>query len=155
MSAPVESSQGASALPDDGSLATSARETVGSASSAASGLGTADKTSVARADEPPRVLVVKERRLARAHVERLVAELRNIRGAAAIAIDLGVVEGVTPDALAALIELGRSQAGIRELALTGLSRALTLAAVQVGLAERFSIYASAEAFTRAAGTGGT
>ncbi|HEX5661836.1 MAG TPA: hypothetical protein VFX59_31810, partial [Polyangiales bacterium] len=46
-------------------------------------------------------------------------------------------------ALAALIELGRSQSGIREVSLSGLSRAFTLTAVQAGLAERFTLTASA------------
>ncbi|HEY6881861.1 MAG TPA: hypothetical protein VI299_27725, partial [Polyangiales bacterium] len=64
-------------------------------------------------------------------------------GTEPVEIDLRGVESMAPDAVAALLELGRSQHGVREAALSGLSPGLTLCAVQAGLAERFAVLASA------------
>jgi hypothetical protein len=90
-----------------------------------------------------RVFSVQERHLSPAAVAQLVSALRGAQGSAPVVLDLRAVETVAPEAMAALIELGRSQSGVRELSLAGLSRAFTLAAVQAGLAERFSIRAQA------------
>lgn len=90
-----------------------------------------------------RVFAVSETHLSVALVARLSRDLRALQGDAPVELDLRAVHSLEPDGLAALIELGRSQGGVRELALTGLSRALTLLAVQAGLAERFTVHARA------------
>jgi anti-anti-sigma regulatory factor len=66
-----------------------------------------------------------------------------------VILDCQVVTRVTAAGLSALLELGRSAEGLQTLALTRLSRPLTLAAVQAGLAERFAIYATTEACLQA------
>jgi hypothetical protein len=58
-----------------------------------------------------------------------------------IVIDFSTAEELTPRALAALIELGGAVPG---LGLVGLSRRATLMAIQVGLADRFQIFAALE-----------
>jgi anti-anti-sigma regulatory factor len=90
-----------------------------------------------------RVIAVSEPNLSSALVAKLAAELRAAGGAAPAVLDLRTVQTVEPAAVAALIELGRSQNGIREVCLSGLSRALTLTAVQAGLAERFTVQVAA------------
>jgi anti-anti-sigma regulatory factor len=92
---------------------------------------------------PARVFAVSETLLSSALVARLANDLRAAEGTAAIVLDFSAVQAVEPNGLAALIELGRSQGGVRDVALSGLSRALTLGAVQAGLAERFTVQAAA------------
>lgn len=79
--------------------------------------------------------------------------LRAEGDACPVAIDCSALVRVTPAGLCALLELGRNSAGLRELALNQLSRALMLTAVQAGLSERFTIYATQaaclQAFARA------
>jgi anti-anti-sigma regulatory factor len=75
--------------------------------------------------------------------------LRAERDGRPVAIDCSALVGVTPAGLSALLELGRSAAGLRTLALTQLSRGVTLTAVQAGLGERFTIYATQAACLRA------
>ncbi len=64
-------------------------------------------------------------------------------------IDCSRLVTLTPAGLTALLELGRSTGEAARLALAGLSRPLTLAAVQAGLAAHFAIYANAAAFAHA------
>jgi anti-anti-sigma regulatory factor len=90
-----------------------------------------------------RVFSVSEKELSSARVAQLATELRATEGAAPVVLDLRAVQAVEPQAVAALIELGRSQSGLRDVTLSGLSRGLTLAAVQAGLTERFSVQAEA------------
>lgn len=68
--------------------------------------------------------------------------LRAERDGRPVAIDCAALVGVTPAGLCALLELGRHAAGLRELSLNQLSRGLMLTAVQSGLCERFTIYAT-------------
>ncbi len=90
-----------------------------------------------------RVFAVPEKHLSSALVAKLAHELRAMDGSGPATLDLAAVKTLEPEAVAALIELGRSLGGVREVALAGLSRALTLAAVQAGLAERFTIQTQA------------
>jgi len=105
-----------------------------------------------------RVLSLSGPLLTRASVAQLAAELATAaRGDAAddlrpLALDCAAIEGVTPDGLAALLELGArtaEAAPTRPLALTGLSRALTLTAIQAELPSRFAIYVDRDALARA------
>lgn len=82
-------------------------------------------------------------------VQRIERLLREVHNTEPVAIDCEQLREVTAAGLSALLELGRSSGGIRELALTTLSRALTLCAIEAGLSERFSIYASSAAWQRA------
>jgi hypothetical protein len=59
-------------------------------------------------------------------------------------LDASEVEDITPQALAALIELG-ARYPRPALCLAGLTRPALLLAVQVGLAERFRLYATTAA----------
>ena len=78
-------------------------------------------------------------------VERALRSADAPRDARPVILDCQTVTRVTAAGLSALLELGRSAGGLQTLALTRLSRTLTLAAVQAGLAERFVIYATPEA----------
>jgi ABC-type transporter Mla MlaB component len=93
-----------------------------------------------------RVLAFSESVLTGAAVAKLEQALRAARDTCATVLDCSALRQVNPAGLAALLELGRNVEGIQELALAGLDRALTLSAVQAGLAERFAIYASTAAF---------
>ena len=94
------------------------------------------------------VLAFSEPVLSASAVQNIESALRELRDLQPVAIDCQQLQQVTAAGLSALLELGRSTTGMRELALTQLSRALTLVAVQAGLSERFSIYATTEACLR-------
>jgi anti-anti-sigma regulatory factor len=81
-------------------------------------------------------------------VRSIESALREAHDLRPVAIDCQQLTTVTAAGLSALLELGRSATGMRELALTQLSRALTRVAVESGLSERFSIYATTEACVR-------
>ncbi len=100
-------------------------------------------------DSGVRVLSFADPLLSPAALARLAPALSGERDGCAIVIDCSALSTVTPAGLTALLELGRTTAAPGALALAGLSRALTLAAVQAGLAEHFAIYANVAAFTRA------
>jgi anti-anti-sigma regulatory factor len=70
------------------------------------------------------------------------------RGLSPVVLDCAALAEVSAAGLSALLELGRSNIGMRELALSGLTRALTLTAVQAGLSERFTLYTTREAAVR-------
>jgi ABC-type transporter Mla MlaB component len=86
--------------------------------------------------------------LTSAAVQGIELALRSERTALPVAIDCQRLREVTAAGLSALLELGRSSSGLRELGLTQLSRELTLVAIAAGLSERFSIYATNEAWLR-------
>jgi anti-anti-sigma regulatory factor len=94
------------------------------------------------------VLAFSEPVLSSSAVLRIESALREAHDLLPVAIDCQQLTTVTAAGLSALLELGRSSTGMRELALTQLSRALTLVAVESGLSERFSIYATTEACLR-------
>jgi len=104
------------------------------------------------------LLAFPERVLSASAVQNIESALREVHDLRPVAIDCRELGEVTAAGLSALLELGRSATGMRELALTQLSRALTLVAVECGLSERFSIYATTEAclhsFARAVEAGG-
>ncbi|MDB4977021.1 MAG: hypothetical protein JWN48_5362 [Myxococcaceae bacterium] len=78
-------------------------------------------------------------------VEQIDTVLRAERDPRPVLIDCQALTSVTAPGLAALLELGRSASGLRELALTQLTRPVLLAAIQAGLAERYAIYATNQA----------
>jgi anti-anti-sigma regulatory factor len=94
------------------------------------------------------VLALSDPVLSSSAVQRIESALRDAHDLLPVAIDCQRLSTVTAAGLSALLELGRSASGMRELALTQLSRALTLVAVESGLSERFSIYATTEACVR-------
>jgi hypothetical protein len=81
-----------------------------------------------------------------ASVARLGAEIRE-RGpnASCMIVDCSTIQVLTPDGLAALLELGARVAGMWRVVLASLGRTFVRHAIDVGLAERFAIYASVEA----------
>jgi anti-anti-sigma regulatory factor len=99
-------------------------------------------------DSGMRVLAFSDAVLTSASVHVLEAALREVRDALPVALDCQQLREVTAAGLSALLELGRHSTGHRELALTQLTRALTLVAIESGLSERFSIYATTEACLR-------
>lgn len=100
-------------------------------------------------------LVMEGRVLDAALVERLNGGIRALgTSSPRIVVDCSRVEALTPQGLSALIELGARTAGIVQVALAAPGKALLRGAVEVGLAERFAIYASVEAATRALSTTG-
>jgi hypothetical protein len=64
-------------------------------------------------------------------------------------VDCSKIEALTPDGLAALLELGARVAGMWRVVLASLNRVFLRHAIDVGLAERFAIYASVEAAKQA------
>jgi hypothetical protein len=66
-------------------------------------------------------------------------------------VDCSKIEALTPEGLCALIELGSRLSGVWQVALAALPRVFLRHAIEVGLAERFSIYASVAAAERALG----
>ena len=94
------------------------------------------------------VLVFSDPVLSSSAVQSIESALREAHDLLPVAIDCQQLRAVTAAGLSALLELGRAATGMRELALTQLSRALTLVAVEAGLSERFSIYATTEACLR-------
>jgi hypothetical protein len=64
-------------------------------------------------------------------------------------VDCSKVEALTPEGLCALIELGSRLSGVWQVALAALPRVFLRHAIEVGLAERFPIYASVAAAERA------
>lgn len=97
-----------------------------------------------------RVVSLQSELLSVADVQRVARELDD-RGSEVAplgrVIDCSALTAVAADGLAALHELGRSHGGT--LALAGLSRALTRAAVEARLAQHFDLYTSVAAFVRA------
>jgi hypothetical protein len=59
------------------------------------------------------------------------------------------VQELTPQGLSALLELGARLSGVWQVALAALPRPFVREAVEVGLSERFAIYATVEAAQRA------
>ncbi|MEY4514962.1 MAG: hypothetical protein RLZZ450_7084 [Pseudomonadota bacterium] len=101
------------------------------------------------ADEPhASTLAFTEPVLTSAAVQHIEHALRAQRNALPVAIDCRPLVAVTAAGLSALLELGRSSGGLRELSLTELSRELTRVAIEAGLSERFSIYATTAAWQR-------
>lgn len=88
-------------------------------------------------------------------VAAIEGALREQPDAAPVVLDCQHLTEVSASGLSALLELGRSASGMRELGLTQLSRALTLMAIQAGLAERFSIFATNEACMRSFAAAGS
>ncbi len=70
------------------------------------------------------------------------------QGCALIALDLSNIQSQTPQGLAALVELGAALPSAR-VVICGLPRTLMACAVDVGMAEIFPIYASADALRAA------
>jgi hypothetical protein len=66
-----------------------------------------------------------------------------------LVVDCSKVESLTPQGLCALIELGSRMSGVWQVALAALPRPFLRHAIEVGLAERFPIYASVAAAQRA------
>ena len=66
-------------------------------------------------------------------------------------VDCSKIEALTPEGLCALIELGSRMSGVWQVALAALPRVFLRHAIEVGLAERFPIYASVAAAERALG----
>ena len=85
-------------------------------------------------------------------VAQLTQAVQDAHTQSAFVIDAQQLTGVTPMGLSALLELGHrtlTRTPPQPLALAGLSRALTRTAIEAGLAQRFGIFASVEAFVRA------
>ena len=83
-------------------------------------------------------------------VARLGARIRDEGpNASCMVVDCSKVEALTPDGLAALLELGARVAGMWRVVLASLNRVFLRHAIDVGLAERFAIYASVEAAKQA------
>lgn len=85
-------------------------------------------------------------------VAQLTQALQKAHTGSALVIDATALTAVTPPGLSALLELGARAAArtpAQPLALAGLSRALTRTALEAGLAERFAIYVTVDAFARA------
>jgi hypothetical protein len=83
-------------------------------------------------------------------VARLGADIREQGpNASCIVIDCSKVEVCTPDGLSALLELGARVTGMWRVVLAALGRPFLRHAIDVGLAERFAIYASVEAAKQA------
>ena len=81
-----------------------------------------------------------------ASVARLGAQIRELGpNASCMVVDCSKVAAITPDGLAALLELGARVAGMWHVVLAELNRTFLRHAIDVGLAERFAIYASVEA----------
>jgi anti-anti-sigma regulatory factor len=99
-------------------------------------------------DSGTRVLSFSGSRLTASAVQRLEQTMRGERDNCPLVLDCAGLDEVTPAGLAALLELGRNATGLREIALAQLSRPLTRAAIEAGLSERFSIYATVAACTR-------
>ncbi|MDB4987818.1 MAG: hypothetical protein JWN04_2996, partial [Myxococcaceae bacterium] len=99
-------------------------------------------------DSGIRALAFSTPLLTRDAVAELERTLRAERDARPALLDCHALTEVDAAGLAALLELGRAASGLRELALTRLSRTLLLAAIQAGLAERFAIYLTNEAGMR-------
>ncbi len=105
-----------------------------------------------------RVLSVEQAVIDGACVEGLAHAIREASApqdgpapARIVGIDLSAAREITPQALAALLELDRATdrtAGRARLCLVGLSRRATLLAVQVGLAEHFDVFASRASLER-------
>jgi hypothetical protein len=68
-----------------------------------------------------------------------------------LVVDCSKVESLTPEGLCALIELGSRLSGVWQVALAALPRVFLRHAIEVGLAERFPIYANVAAAERALG----
>jgi hypothetical protein len=66
-----------------------------------------------------------------------------------LVVDCSTVHDATPEGLCALIELGSRLSGVWQVVLAALPRAFLRHAIEVGLAERFAIYASVAAAQRA------
>lgn len=99
-----------------------------------------------------RVLSLEDPVLSPTAVARLRAALDREPSDHPVLIDCAALRDVTPAGLAALRELGlagQARAG-GPLALSGLSRALTLTALQAELSTAFAIYLSVAAFTQSA-----
>lgn len=118
-------------------------------------LGSQGFSDVPSSEHAPRVsplalqLAFVDTVLSAAAVQQIEQALRAVRNREPVAIDCQRLRSVSASGLSALLELGRSNGGLRELALTALSRELTLVAIEAGLSERFSIYATSEAWLRA------
>jgi ABC-type transporter Mla MlaB component len=93
-----------------------------------------------------RVLAFSDSVLTASAVASLEGALRDARDTTDTVLDCSALRQVTAPGLAALLELGRHAEGLQALALAGLDRTLMLAAVQAGLAERFTIYTTTAAF---------
>ena len=94
------------------------------------------------------VLAFSDPVLSAAAVRSIESALREAHDLHPVVIECQQLTSVTAAGLSALLELGRHAGGMRELALTQLSRPLTKVAVESGLGERFSIYATTEACLR-------
>lgn len=118
-------------------------------------LGSQGFSDVPSSEHAPRVsplalpLAFVDTVLSAVAVQRIEQALRELRNREPVAIDCQRLRTVSASGLSALLELGRSNGGLRELALTTLSRELTLVAIEAGLSERFSIYATSAAWSKA------
>jgi hypothetical protein len=95
-----------------------------------------------------RVLRFSNSILSAGAVESIDRSIRELGDARPLVLDCALLTEVTPAGLAALLELGRNATGFREIGLAQLSRPLTLAAIEAGLSERFSIFATTAACVR-------